>query len=198
MLSFIYNLALSKQSQEDHEFKASNWKFQPFGWECRRRNPTRWSQVSTHAVAHRLSLSFVAITSVQDTHLVKRKGWCEFSFSSFHLQLDLCWGRNRTVHLLARKSKRERGRPSPFFRTSLKWPPELPLRSTSHSSTASQCYCPGSIAFGMQILGDMYGSSYNTFLNWVVSHFPPACVWEKETHIRSLKAAHQFHSVLKT
>lgn len=44
----------------------------------------------------------------------------------------------------------------------------------------------------------MYGSSYNTFLNWVVSHFPPACVWEKETHIRSQKAAHQFHGVSKT
>lgn len=89
---FSTTLALSKQSQEDHEFKASNRKFQPFGWKCRRRNPTRWSQISTHAVAHRLNPSFVTITSVQDTHLVKRKDWCEFSFSSFHQKLDLWWG----------------------------------------------------------------------------------------------------------
>lgn len=74
-------LALSKQGQEDHEFKASNRKFQPFGWECRRRNPTKWSQVSTHAVAHRLSLSFVTNYHKCSRHSPckeKRLVWVQF------------------------------------------------------------------------------------------------------------------------
>lgn len=59
------------------------------------------------------------------------------------------------------------------------WPP---TRLHSPRPTASQRGHPRNKACDTQASEDMCDSSYSTFLRWVVSCFPPACVREKETH----------------